>query len=254
MSDIEPHDYYGICTVCGWAGWFVSLHIAIRETDPCHNCRASLRFRVQAEAILRFYKDMQARTIKELAAIPDFKRLRIFEPGISGPFRALFGGLPHYTKSFYWSDLKSGELRDGVVNEDLMNLSIPSGTVDLMISSDVFEHIRHPDRGIAESARILRSGGAHIYTVPTHVPIRETTLKRVDVDGPQDLPIMEPRYHGDGRGGRSLVYNDFGRDILDRLAIAGFEASIHRHMTEEPIVCDAIAFVAVKLAGTSARR
>jgi SAM-dependent methyltransferase len=246
MSDFKPHDYEGTCTVCGWTGRFVRAHIAIRETYPCGNCRASLRYRVQAEAILEFFGDMKARTIRELAAIPAFARLRIFEPGIIGPFRALFGGLPHYSKSFYWSDLESGEVRDGVVNEDLMALSIPSGTVDLMISSDVFEHIRHPDRGFAESARILRPGGAHIFTVPTHVPIRETTLKRVDVDGPEDVPIVELRYHGNGKGGRSLVYNDFGRDILDRLADAGLKPAIHRHRTAEPIVCEAIAFVAVK--------
>ena len=249
MPEFDAHEYHGTCRVCGWSGRFVRDHRSMRETYACGNCRATLRYRVQAEAILAHFAGRGATTIRELAADPVFSSLRIFEPGVIGPFRRFLKPLPGYSMSFFWEDLKSGEMRDGVANEDLMDLSIPTASVDLMISSDIFEHIRHPDRGFAEVARILRPGGLHVFTVPTHVPMRESTTRRVDVSGAEDIHVLPEAYHGNGKGGRSLVYNDFGRDILDMQATAGLQASIHQHAVTEPIVCHAVAFVAVKPAG-----
>lgn len=244
--EFPPHSYDSICRVCGAAGRFVRQKRAIRETYGCSSCRATLRYRVQASAILALFPGIGARSLKELAAAPDFRQLTVFEPGIAGPFRAVFQRLPHYSKSFYWADLASGAERDGVVNQDLMALSLPDASVDLVITSDIFEHIRHPDRAFAEIARVLRPGGAHVFTIPMTVPHPPRSVQRVDVSGPADRHLLPEVYHGDGVGGRSLVYNDFGLDLIDQLEQLGTPTQIHAYEVIERPVNAAVAFVSVR--------
>ena len=184
--------------------------------------------------------------MKALAQVPDFARLAIFEPGIAGPFRGLLGALPGYMKSFYWSDLASGEARNGVMSQDLMALSLADASVDLVITSDIFEHIRHPDRAFSEISRILKPGGAHVFSIPVAVPHPAMTVARVDVSGPTDIHLLPEVYHGDGVGGRSLVYNDFGLDLLEALEKLGTPTHLHHYEVPERPVNAAVAFISVK--------
>lgn len=247
MADVfEAHSYRGVCRVCGEVGSFIRDKRAIRETYACSACRATLRYRVQASAILSLYPMVGAASLKALAEAPDFGRLTIFEPGIAGPFRGLLGKLPGYMKSFYWSDLASGETRDGVMSQDLMALSLADASVDLVITSDIFEHIRHPDRAFAEISRILKPGAAHVFSIPMTVPHPARTVPRVDVSGPADVHLLPEVYHGDGVGGRSLVYNDFGLDLLDDLEQYGMATHFHHYEVTERPVGVATALVSVK--------
>lgn len=245
-AEFPHHAYSSTCSVCGAQGVFTRAKRAIRETYDCSGCGATLRYRVQADAILSLFPGPGATSLVALAREPRFARLVIFEPGVAGPFRRIFQGLPHYMKSFYWSDLRSGDMRDGVSNQDLMALSMADATVDLVITSDIFEHIRHPLRGFAEIARILTPGGAHVFTIPMAVPLVPHTTKRVAVDGPEDVHLLPEVYHGDGKGGRSLVYNDFGLDLLDDLAALGTPTTIHRYNVTERPVNAGMALVSIK--------
>lgn len=249
MADaFEAHSYRSVCRVCGSPGLFVREKRAIRETYACPSCRATLRYRVQASAILSLFPKIGAPSLKALAQAPGFAGLAIFEPGIAGPFRGLLGGLPGYMKSFYWSDLASGEMRDGVMNQDLMALSLADASVDLVITSDIFEHIRHPSRAFSEIRRALKPGGAHVFTIPMTVPHPARTVPRVDVSGPSDVHLLPEVYHGDGVGGRSLVYNDYGLDLLEELDELGMPTHLgHYEVTERPVNV-ATALVSVKRA------
>lgn len=44
--------------------------------------------------------------------------------------------------------------------------AVPSQSIDSMLCSEVLEHVPHPDRAIAEFARIVKPGGVVILTVP----------------------------------------------------------------------------------------
>jgi SAM-dependent methyltransferase len=114
-----------------------------------------------------------------------------------------------------------GEVRDGVRCEDLMRLSFADQSFDLVVTSDIFEHVRHPYQAFEEVYRVLHDGGMHIFTVPCRWPMRERTVSRVDVSGPEDVFVEEPMYHGP-----HLVYNDFGLDLLDRLDAVGFVTDV----------------------------
>ncbi|MCH2076143.1 MAG: class I SAM-dependent methyltransferase [Rhodobacteraceae bacterium] len=231
----RAESYSGICSVCGTHGSFRDMAQSIRETYQCTTCRASMRERVTADAILAMYARGRSTCLVELAEDPNFSNLDIFEPGISGAYRTILKPLPSYKNSFYWDDIPFGEERDGVRNEDLQALTFRDASFDLVISSDIFEHVRHPWTAFRELRRVLRTGGCHIFSIPVMLPMRTHGRLRVDTSGPEDVHILEPVYHGDGKGGRSLVYTDFGADLYDKLERCGYKTVAVRsdHTDEE---------------------
>jgi SAM-dependent methyltransferase len=216
----------GACSVCGRHGRFRRTLKSLRETLACEACRATLRYRGQAEALLRVIADGRHASLRELAASGALAGLAIFEPGISGPLRPYLSRAGCYHRSFYEPGLPSGTLRDGIACQDLMATSHPDGAFDLVVTSDILEHVREPVRAFAEIRRILRPGGAHVFTVPLQAG---ETRVRVDTTGQVDRHLLPPVYHGAGRGGSSLVYTEFGRDIGRILRGAGMDAEIMHH-------------------------
>jgi 2-polyprenyl-3-methyl-5-hydroxy-6-metoxy-1,4-benzoquinol methylase len=56
-------------------------------------------------------------------------------------------------------------------------LTFADGTFDLIITQDVFEHVMQPAETFREIARVLKPGGAHIFTMPWY-PNLQQTLQR----------------------------------------------------------------------------
>lgn len=56
---------------------------------------------------------------------------------------------------------------------DAKYMPIKSGLADAVILKDVLEHIAHPDRALAEVARILRMGGTLVLWMPFLYPIHD---------------------------------------------------------------------------------
>jgi len=242
----EPDAYDGRCAVCGRFQRFVRRARAIRETYACPGCRSSARYRHQAQALVERLGCGLADSLAELAALPGFRGKAIYEPGIAGPFRRAFQELEGYVHSFYWEDVAPGAYRDGVRCEDLMALTFADASFDLVLTSDVFEHIRHPFRAFAEIRRVLKPGGLHVFSIPPMAPLPRETRFRVETSTERDVPLLPERYHGDGRGGRSLVYTDFGADLLDALAEMGLPTRALRMEPEHPRVGKVLTFVSEK--------
>jgi HAD superfamily hydrolase (TIGR01549 family) len=51
--------------------------------------------------------------------------------------------------------------------EDAQRLTFPDGEFDKVLLSEVIEHVPHPDRAIAEAARVLRPGGLLVASTPS---------------------------------------------------------------------------------------
>lgn len=217
----------GTCTICGSAGTFRQEGRSIRETYRCPTCQASLRYRHQACVLLSLYARSGSRTLEELVRERDFRSLAVYEPGLIGPFRRYFATLPDYTTSYFWPDVPRGALREGVRCEDLQALTFPDDQFDLVITSDIFEHVRRPYEAFAEIDRVLRPGGRHVFTIPMRWPLPDRSVTRVDTASEQDVHTLPPVRHGsptDPEG--SLVYTDFGTDLVDRLDEMGVRVQI----------------------------
>lgn len=133
--------------------------------------------------------------------------------------------LDELTGSEYLPDEKSRRLLPPTVrHEDVEDLSFETASFDVVVSNDVLEHVNDPDRAARELARVLRPGGIALITIPLHSDRDESVTRARLVDG-QIEHLLEPVYHGnpvDSQRG-SLVFTDFGWDVVERFRSAGFE-------------------------------
>jgi SAM-dependent methyltransferase len=147
----------------------------------------------------------------------------VYELSSRGPlFAYLRREVADLTCSEYFDDLPPGSLRDGVQCQDVQRLTFAAASFDLVTSTEVFEHVPDDRRGFAEIRRVLRPGGAFIFTVP--LSGAERTVERAVLKDGASVHLLPAEYHDDRiRGRRSvLVYRDYGLDIADRLLAAGF--------------------------------
>jgi SAM-dependent methyltransferase len=130
-----------------------------------------------------------------------------------------------YTRSFFRQDVAPGSRRkDGVVCQDITALTFDDESLDVIISSDVLEHV--PDAGAAfrETARVLRRGCVHLFTVPP----RATTRRRAAAEGGRIVILVEPaEYHRDPLDPAGvLVYWDYGPDLPEVFSTPGLQFSV----------------------------
>lgn len=136
--------------------------------------------------------------------------------------------------SEYFDDVPPGEVRNGVRCEDVQRLSYADAAFDLILHSEVFEHVADDAAGFRELLRVLRPGGLMLFSVP--LAGAAATVERARV-GPEGVEHLLPSvYHSDlvRRDTGVLVFRDYGDDIVDRLRRGGFVAA--RIMPPDPRV------------------
>ena len=133
------------------------------------------------------------------------------------------GELPGVVGSEYLGDeMASGTVVDGVRHEDALALSFADAAFDAIVSNDVLEHVPDAPRAFAEAARVLRPGGLLVFSVPFHAD-RDAVVRRAEIRDGELVHLDEPQYHGNPVGdGRSLVFYDYGWDLLALCRDAGF--------------------------------
>lgn len=231
------------CTVCGEEARFRRTTEQFRETFACPHCRAALRYRAQAQALLKVLSAGRHPSLRALAEAGDLKGLAIFEPGLVGPLRPFLKTAGFYKASVYEPGRNSGEVIDGTECQDLTATSFAEATFDLVVTSDILEHVRRPEEAWREIRRILKPGGHHVFSIPLTTEMPDQSIARVDTSGPEDRLLLPPVYHGDGAGGLSLVYTDFGADILDALAAAGLPSRFLPYESADTLCATAITVV-----------
>jgi len=100
-------------------------------------------------------------------------------------------------------------------------MTLEDESVDLFVTQDVFEHINDPVAAFSEVERVLRKGGAHIFTVP--IVRGPYPSERRAFYGPNGIShFKEPEYHGDpiDENG-ALVTFDYGYDIVEHIYKTG---------------------------------
>lgn len=111
----------------------------------------------ELNAVLRFFPTPAGRTVKvlEIGAGTGHQARRLVELG----YDVVAIDLP--------SSAYANERVHPVAHYDGYNLPLPSNSVDVVFSSNVFEHVSHVHELLEETARVLAPGGIAVHVLPT---------------------------------------------------------------------------------------
>jgi hypothetical protein len=205
---------FGKCPICERRTIFLKTGPWLRDQYICAFCGSIPRQR----AIIRVLETL----------FPGYQKMEIHECSPGGPSSKKLQRLcKKYIPSHYYQDVPLGECKDGIRCENLEKMTFDDNSFDLVITQDVFEHVLNPGKAFAEISRILKAGGAHIFTVPFYY--WQKTVVRT-VDSPKGIMfIKEKLYHGnpiDKNG--SLVVTDWGEDLVDYIYLnSGMTTTIY---------------------------
>jgi SAM-dependent methyltransferase len=244
--EIEPKDYIGrlvpgVCPVCGAGEGFENYTDNLRESGACRTCRSFERQRHLA-FMLRHRLGLGVDGPLNLPL-----GMAVHNTESSGALHHRLLDHPGYTFSEYWGpEHQPGEIVQDVRHEDLQALSFADESLDLVLSSDVLEHMPNPYQAHAEIFRVLRPGGAHIFTVPFNGQRRDDVRARIE--GGEIRYSGETLYHGDPiRPDEGiLVWTIFGSEMLDRLQDIGFQPLAWKFASRRSGILDALVFEARK--------
>jgi SAM-dependent methyltransferase len=230
----------GRCNVCGLETRFLyddpALH---RESLVCVHCLTTSRYRSMARGVLQALDELagvRARNLEALPRGPRRRRLALYDTQVAFDAGGSAYPLPRLLARCRWLDLSvstwkpglpAGQvLEPGVTNQNLERLTFPDASFDVVLTSDVLEHVRLEARAHREIRRVLKAGGVYVFTVP-HFRDRPT-LERVRIvdenDPSRDEDVLPREYHGDANSeeGRALAYRSFGIDLDEKLRGLGF--------------------------------
>lgn len=194
----------GFCPCCEEEVVFIARNSWLRDHFKCNNCGCIPRERALMYVINEMY--------------PNWINLKIHEssPGNRGHSKLLRERAKYYTETQFFPNQPKGKIIQDIRNEDLEKQTFKDASFDLVVTSDVMEHIYEPDKAFKEIYRTLKPGGAHIFSVPIinkHHKTQRWASK--NEDGSPNF-LFEPEWHGnpvDEKG--SPVTFHWGYDIKD---------------------------------------
>jgi SAM-dependent methyltransferase len=239
----------GSCVVCGNATAFFCDDVGLaRESMGCAVCGTTSRYRSLARGILRAVNELAGVSADSLVALKHVqlpRPLRIYDTQTpfyyltcSYPLPDLLAAVPNIEVqlSLYRTKQELGIKLDGkpnLTNQNLERLTFPDASFDIVITSDVMEHVRQDAHAHAEIRRVLKPGGVYLFTVPHTRDVTET-LHRVVVHDPadptQDEYVLEKEYHGDTNDpeNAALSFRVYGTEIDETLRRLGFDIDFTR--------------------------
>jgi len=194
----------GYCPICEKKTIFVEFGPWLRDQYKCVMCDSIPRNRALIHVLNLTY--------------PDWRGLVIHESSPGNPASDFLAKTCiNYSCSCYFEDSIPGSNRAGVRCENLQCMTFPDASFDLFITQDVLEHVLKPESAFSEIARVLKPGGAHVFTVPWYTKLKKSVRRAQEVDG-RIVFLEEPVYHAnpiDAKG--ALVTRDWGLDLADTI-------------------------------------
>jgi Methyltransferase domain len=185
----------------------VSLHLQFgpdEEYRKCLRCTANLRYEMQAE----YLRDNFA-----------LEKLDILELDPNSCLRPLLERGKSYIRTYFRPGHVAGTIRDdGSIMEDITHLTFRDASLDLIVSSDVLEHVPDVRAAFRESFRVLRAAGVHVFTVP----FEPRTFQRAAFGDGVVHYFAEPEYHADPLDPLGiLAFWHFGPDLQQQFGDTG---------------------------------
>jgi SAM-dependent methyltransferase len=164
----------------------------------CQDCYSNMRSMALAMSIMKCFSFVGL--FKDFINEEKFKNLKILEINTAGSLTQFLSKLPGHQLETY-------------PEIDMMNIKFADTSFDLVIHSDVLEHIQHPIKALSECYRILKPGGYCAFTIP--IIVDRLTTSRVG---------MPASYHGLGDNlADFLVYTEYGCDAWKYVIQSGFQ-------------------------------
>lgn len=207
----------GVCDLCA-ARTVFTVPFSRSETGEqvfrlrdarCSGCGLPQRKRHITRALMDDFAGRQPDIYIAEQVTPHYRYLAKRFPGLVG-------------SEYVGPDIASGTEVDEVRHEDMTRLSFADASFDVVITSEVLEHIPDWRAALAECARVLRPGGRAYMTFP-FLRNSATTRVRAVIENGEIRHLMPPQYHGDPvRKDGILCFQEFGWDVLDAFRMAGF--------------------------------
>lgn len=189
-----------------------------QQGEYCTACGANLRSIALADALLATFATSQ--TLSGFCLSPDAVNLKVLELNEAGNLHGILSQMPGHCFGAY-------------PEVDMHALPYADGTFNVVVHSDVLEHVLNPVPALIECCRVLCAGGTLCFTVPIIVG----RLSR-------SREALPKSYHGNPTETRDdyLVQTEFGADAWTYAMQAGFQ-DVRLFSVEYPV---AIAIAARK--------
>ena len=112
-----------------------------------------------------------------------------------------------------------------VQHEDMQNISFSENTFDLVLHSDVLEHVPNPIHAMKEVFRILKPGGICLFSTPIYSNRYSHKQTAVLENGHINF-LGKPLYHGNPLSSEGTpVFFEFGLNLINELHEIDFRTS-----------------------------
>lgn len=209
----------------------------LRETLNCKSCGSTLRQRALARV---FLDEINSRTKKQSISIADLANqpleVRVLDTDNFSPMSRILAKHENYIRSIFDPTRAFGDLVNrNLFNVDLQEITFPDKTFDIILTSDVMEHIENDVKANQEIARCLKPEGAYIFTVPynENMARNEALILNHSGDIHKRIFLRKKHYHGDPLTGGILAWRIYGREIFDDFARLGLTLTFHYLMAPE---------------------
>lgn len=173
-------------------------YIDLQQGYLCRQCGSSLRSMGLAWAMLEWWDSDLA--LRDFVAVQGDESPAVLEINEAGNLTHFLAHLPNHRLACY-------------PDVDMQSLPFADSAFDIVLHSDSLEHVPDPLQALRECRRVLRPGGACLFTVP--IIVDRLTRTR------HGLP---PSRHGKPGNTRDdyLVWTEFGADVWKWVIAAGF--------------------------------
>jgi hypothetical protein len=203
----------------------------LRETMSCSSCSATMRQRQMAAGLLRLIaekfgdKHDSLRKYRESSHVG----LRILDTDSFSAISQVLRGTDGYTHTQFRPGLTNGaRLDDGSINVDLLQIPYGPECFDVILTSDVMEHIADDERAHREIFRCLAKNGAYIFTVPFDPCLYKTRALTQNGGSPGSYFILDEHIHGDPHSDSGIIaHRIYGQDLMGDLREMGYEVGFY---------------------------
>ncbi|MCA8903712.1 MAG: class I SAM-dependent methyltransferase [Hyphomonas sp.] len=127
-----------------------------------------------------------------------FANIHESSPGERGVSERLGRECRKYERSYHFHDVPKGATHPefNARCENLEALTFPDASFDLFVTQDVLVHVLDPASALCEVSRVLKTGGAHVFTVPLVNKHQPTSARAKRAESGDILHFEDQQYHG----------------------------------------------------------